>query len=87
MFLDFVYCGDFDLSSVSVATMNEVSRLLGDFLELLQIADEWRMVELKEKIEWNIIYKFDMIQQLPRANTMSMNPLWLDDDLLFNLIY
>jgi len=51
--------------------MHELARLLRDFLELMQIAEEWNMSKLKEKLEWNIIHKFDMIQRLPHANQMS----------------
>lgn len=51
--------------------MDELARLLRDFLELMQIAEEWNMPKLKEKLEWNIIHKFDMIQRLPHANQMS----------------
>jgi hypothetical protein len=54
--------------------MDEVARLLRDFLELMQIADEWNMQTLKEKLEWNIIHKFDMVQRLPHANKMSTFP-------------
>lgn len=51
--------------------MDDVVRLLRDFLELMSIANEWNMPKLKEKLEWNIIHKFDMIQRLPHANQMS----------------
>jgi hypothetical protein len=51
--------------------MEEEDQLLSDFLELLQIADQWDMQGLKEKLEWNIIHKFDMIQRLPHAYKMS----------------
>lgn len=51
--------------------MDELARLLRDFLELMQIAEEWNMPKLKEKLEWNIIHKFDMIQRLPHAIQMS----------------
>jgi hypothetical protein len=51
--------------------MDELARLLRDFLELMQIAEEWNMQKLKEKLEWNIIHKFDMIQRLPHAIQMS----------------
>ena len=51
--------------------MDDLVRLLRDFLELMSIANEWNMPKLKEKLEWNIIHKFDMIQRLPHANQMS----------------
>ena len=51
--------------------MDDVVRLLRDFLELMSIANEWNMPQLKEKLEWNIIHKYDMIQRLPHANQMS----------------
>ncbi|KIM49917.1 hypothetical protein M413DRAFT_439046 [Hebeloma cylindrosporum] len=65
LLLDYVYTGDFDFSSTSSATMDEVGQLLRDFLRLMSIAEEWDIPKLKEKLEWNIIHKFDMIQRLP----------------------
>jgi len=72
LLLDYVYTGDFDFSSGLPVSMDEVARLLRDFLELMQIADEWNMQSLKEKLEWNIIHKFDMVQRLPHANQMML---------------
>jgi hypothetical protein len=51
--------------------MDEVDRLLRDFLQLMSIAEEWDVPKLKEKLEWNIIHKFDMIQRLPHLNDLS----------------
>lgn len=51
--------------------MDEVERLLRDLLQLMSIAEEWDMPKLKEKLESNIIYKFDMIQRLPHLNDTS----------------
>jgi len=64
--------------------MDEVVRLLRDFLELMQIADEWNMQSFKEKLEWNIILKFDMVQRLPQANKMST---YFDGFPVFGFIY
>ena len=52
--------------------MDEVDQLLQDFLQLMSIAEEWDMPKMKEKLEWNIIHEFDMIQRLPHLNDMSM---------------
>lgn len=37
-----------------------------DLLELLPIADEWDMPQLKRLLESKIIHKYDMIQRLPQ---------------------
>ena len=69
--------------------MDELARLLRDFLELMQIAEEWNMPKLKEKLEWNIIHKFDMIQRLPHANQMSTFFFWsyYYYRILFNILH
>ena len=51
--------------------MDEVDWLLRNFLQLMSIAEEWDIPKLKEKLEWNIIHKFDMIQRLPHLNDTS----------------
>jgi len=67
--------------------MDEVDRLLRELLQLMSIAEEWDMLKLKEKLEWNIIHKFDMIQRLPHLNDTSTS-LLLDSWLWtsFNLL-
>lgn len=51
--------------------MDEVDQLLRDFLQLMSISEEWDVPKLKEKLEWNIVHKFDMIQRLPHLNDLS----------------
>ncbi|KAF8963747.1 hypothetical protein BDZ97DRAFT_1919523 [Flammula alnicola] len=63
--LDFIYTGDFVLSTPPVPESDNLARLMRDLLELLPIADEWNMPDLKAKLEWNIVYKYDVIQKLP----------------------
>jgi hypothetical protein len=66
--------------------MDEVDRLLRDLLQLMSIAEEWDMPKLKEKLESNIIHKFDMIQRLPHLNDKSTSLLLDSWWTSFNLL-
>ncbi|KAF8963743.1 hypothetical protein BDZ97DRAFT_1818947 [Flammula alnicola] len=66
--LDFIYTGEFVLPTIDLESDEELAKLMRDFLELLPIADQWDMPDLKEKIEWSMIHKYDMLQSLPHAH-------------------
>lgn len=59
-----MYTGELELST---PTQDEqvLLLLMRDLLEVLPIAEEWDMKDLKKKIQHEIIYKHDMIQRLP----------------------
>lgn len=67
--IDFAYTGDFERPAPAGDT--ELATLLNDLLELLPIADEWDIPQLKHLLEHKIIHKYDMIQKLPHQCQIS----------------
>ncbi|CAA7261057.1 unnamed protein product [Cyclocybe aegerita] len=69
--LNFIYTGDFQIDAPE-DNAEAYMILLRDLLELLPIADRWGMEEMKAKIEWSIIHKYDMIQRLPDSEAFNL---------------
>lgn len=65
-----MYTGELELSRPT-DDPDILAILLRDLLELLPIVDRWGMLDLKEKVQWEIIHHHDMINHLPHGFDMS----------------
>lgn len=63
--LDFVYTGELELS-MTTTDQTELTHLMHDLLDVLPVVDEWGMTDLKEKIQWEIVSKHEIVRRLPQ---------------------